>query len=133
MDRIFLGANVLFSAAYRPDAGLLRLWELDQVDLVTSRYAAEEARLNLLDEAQRRRLNKLLAKVDIIESIPSGPLPQGIKLPKKDHLILLAAIAARATHLLTGDKEHFEKYFGREIGGMLILPPAEYFKSRKAK
>jgi hypothetical protein len=30
MDRWFLDANVLFSAAYRSEAGLLRLWQLKE-------------------------------------------------------------------------------------------------------
>lgn len=47
MDRLFLDANILFSAAYRPDAGLRRLWEVPNVELVTSAYAGEEARRNL--------------------------------------------------------------------------------------
>ena len=41
MDRVFLDANVLFSAAYRQDSSLLRLWELKDVELVTSAYAFE--------------------------------------------------------------------------------------------
>jgi len=28
MDRLFLDANVLFSAVYRPNPGLLKLWKL---------------------------------------------------------------------------------------------------------
>ena len=40
--------------------------------------------------------------------------------------ILLAAIDGGATHLLTGDWEHFGPYFRQEIAGVLILPPAEY-------
>ena len=50
MDRLFLDANVLFSAAYRPNAGLLRLWRLPDVVLCTGRYALEEARTNLTEE-----------------------------------------------------------------------------------
>jgi uncharacterized protein len=52
MDRLFLDANVLFSAAYRPDAGLLQLWKLEDVALCSSHYAAEEARLNLSEGIQ---------------------------------------------------------------------------------
>lgn len=29
MDKLFLDANILFSAAYRSNAGLLRLWEFE--------------------------------------------------------------------------------------------------------
>ena len=54
MDRLLLDANVLFSAAYRPAAGVARLWELERVELLTSAYAAEEARLNLMEEDQRQ-------------------------------------------------------------------------------
>ena len=59
MDRLFLDANVLFSAAYRPSAGLLQLWKLRNVILCSSRYALEEARINLTEDAQRRRLTRL--------------------------------------------------------------------------
>lgn len=47
MDVLFLDANVLFSAAYRDDAQIARLWDLDDVELITSHYAADEARRNL--------------------------------------------------------------------------------------
>jgi hypothetical protein len=56
MDRLFLDANILFSAAYRPGTGLLRLWELKDALLCSSRYALEEARINLAEEDQRTRL-----------------------------------------------------------------------------
>lgn len=129
MDRIFLDANVLFSAAYRPNAGLTRLWQLEKVELITSDYAAQEARLNLAEKDQRVRLAKLLEKVLIITAV--APLPSGIQLPEKDQPILQAALQAQATHLLTGDKEHFGLYFGRHLGTVLVLPPAEYFERRR--
>ena len=123
MDRIFLDANVLFSAAYRTNAGLARLWQLERVELMTSDYAAQEAALNLTEKDQHARLAKLLEKVRMITEV--APLPPGVQLPKKDQPILQAALQARATHLLTGDKEHFGPYFGHRLGGVLVLPPAE--------
>jgi hypothetical protein len=66
VDRLFLDANVLFSAAYRPTRGVARLWELERVELLTSAYAADEARLNLMEEDQRQRLTKLLETVRIV-------------------------------------------------------------------
>jgi len=59
--RVFLDANVLFSAVYRGDAGLLKLWKLTDVILITSAYAATEARVNLDTDLQRQRLDRLLA------------------------------------------------------------------------
>ncbi len=126
MDRLFLDANVLFSAAYRPDAGIARLWQLNHVELLTSPYAAEEARVNLIEKDQRQRLGRLLERVRIVIGV-SG-IPPGITLPEKDRPILQAAIQAGASHLLTGDKRHFGKYFGRRYGGVLVMAPADYFR-----
>jgi len=129
MDRLFLDANVLFSAAYRPNAGLLRLWKLDKVTLCSSRYALEEARINLRDDDQRMRLDKLSEAIHLFEAAQTAR-PNGVTLPEKDLPILLAAIASRATHLLTGDIRHFGGYFGKKIEGMIIALPGEYLRAR---
>ena len=109
----------------------MRLWKLSHVQLVTSEYAAEEARINLVDGAQRHRLNKLLATIRVLPAIPSGSLPNDVVLPDKDRPILLSAIEAHATHLLTGDKDHFGRYFRRQIGGVRILSPGDYLRMRR--
>jgi len=96
---------------------------------MTSAYAAEEARLNLTQEDQRSRLAKFLEKVRMITDV--APLPAGIQLSEKDQPILQAALHARATHLLTGDKQHFGALFGHRFGGVLVLPPAAYFERRQ--
>ena len=127
MDRLFLDANVLFSAAYRPDAGLLRLWRLKGVLLCSSRYALEEARINLDEADQRTRLTKLSAAVRLFDAA-ERKLPRWVSLPDKDVPIVLAAIEARATHLLTGDVRHFGPYFGKKIAGVAIVLPGEYFR-----
>jgi hypothetical protein len=44
--------------------------------------------------------------------------------------IMLAAIEARATHLLTGDMRHFGAYFGKKIHDILIIPPGDYLRLR---
>ena len=128
MDRLFLDANVLFSAAYREDAGLARFWKL-KVVLLSSAYAVEEARFNLHDDAQRRRLAALVNGIEVISNIFLGALPDGVRLPENDRPILLSAIQSRATHLITGDKADLGRYFGRTIAGILILSPAAYLKS----
>jgi uncharacterized protein len=132
VDRIFLDANILFSAAYRPDTGLRRLWSLPGVRRVTSVYAAEEARRNLSRPKQREDLEELLGSVEVIATAPSTgqPLFSTIELPDKDQPILLAAIGAGATHLLTGDFQHFGPYYGERIEGVLILSPGDYLASR---
>jgi len=125
MDRLFLDANILFSAAYRADAGLLRFWQLKDVVLCSPHYALEEARFNVDEKAQKVRLSKLAKKLQLADAIPGLSL-QASSLPEKDLPILIAAFAARATHLITGDVRHFGQYFGKRIEGILVLPPARY-------
>src|SRR6266436_268628 len=120
MDRLFLDANVLFSAAYRSDTGLLELWKLREVVLCSSRYALEEARINLSNEVQRTRLVRLAGKVRLFDAGEREP-PHGVALPEKDVPILLAAIEANATHLLTGDIRHSGSFFGKRVEGILSL------------
>jgi len=127
MDRLFLDANILFSAAYRPGAGLLRLWQLKDVLLCSSRYALEEARINLDEADQRTRLTKLSEGVRLFDA-GQRKLPRGVFLPDKDVPIVLAAIEARASHLLTGDIRHFGPYFGKKIADITIVLPGEYLR-----
>jgi predicted nucleic acid-binding protein len=129
MDRLFLDANILFSAAYRPGTGLLRLWELKDALLCSSRYALEEARINLAEEDQRTRLTKLSGVVRLFDAA-HRKLPRGVSVPERDVPIVLAAMEARATHLLTGDILHFGPYLGRKIAGIAILLPGEYLRGR---
>lgn len=67
MDRVFLDANVLLSAAWRSEAALHRLGRLEGVELLSSGYAVEETRRNLETPAQRGRLTRLLRRVRLVE------------------------------------------------------------------
>lgn len=132
MDRLFLDANILFSAAYRPEAGLLWLWKLRAAVLCSSRYAFEEAKVNLTEGPQKRRLARLARSVQWFDATPRQ-LPGSISLPEKDRPILLAAIEARATHLVTGDVRHLGSYFDKRIEGILVVTPARYLEIRRLR
>jgi predicted nucleic acid-binding protein len=106
------------------------LWKLPGVVLYTSAYASEEARRNLLPADQRARLEDLPAQTQIVAESDT-PLPSGIRLPDKDIPILKAAIAAGATHLVTGDVKDFGRYLGQKIAGVLIVTPAEFIGSSR--
>ncbi len=144
MSRLFLDASVLFAAAYRPRAGVRCLWTWEGVELATSSYVCTEVQRNLFhagsrgltEQDKRERLSRMIALVramTIIADPPDGPLPEGITLPEKDRPILLAAIAAGATYLLTADKTHFGAYFGRVFEGVHILPPDQFIKARSPR
>ncbi len=130
MRRVFLDANVLFSAAYRDGAGLLALWNTAAIQLVSSGYAVDEARRNLDTSERRSRLERLLAAVEIVAEAPSTKLPDTVRLPAKDEPILQAALGSGATHLLTGDLRDFGHLLGRRVGGVLVQTPGEFLRSR---
>ena len=133
VGRLFLDANALFSAAYRKDAGVQRLWGLVEVELVTSAYAIEEARRNLDFAQQRSDLGELLREVRVSNLLadPAGhPEIEGSGLPGKDLPVLRAAVAAGATHLVTGDRKHFGHLLGKKVAGVLVVRPADYLKGR---
>ena len=102
MSRLFLDANVLFSAAYRPDAGVAQLWKVPGVTLVTSSYVVEEARRNLSDQEQRSRLARLLEKVEVGEAMMLPPELRGeVDLPALDSAWDLEALAVRRREMLS--------------------------------
>jgi predicted nucleic acid-binding protein len=126
---LFLDANILFSAAYREKSGILRLWEIKSVKLVSSTYAIEEARRNLDMPLQKERLDNLIVSLDRIFSFHADiELPKNITIREKDKPILLSAISARADFLITGDMRDFGKFYGQKISGVTVLPPSEYLK-----
>jgi predicted nucleic acid-binding protein len=79
--RVFLDANVLFSAAWLEDSGLARLWRVPGATLITSRYAWAEAERNLETDEQRSRLSALATSVQLgskrsrapVSATTSGP------------------------------------------------------------
>lgn len=134
MDRVFLDANVLFSAAYSEQNRLHELWQIDDVECLTSQFALMEAERNLDDVAALNRLRELARRTTILQ-VPSRfalamnlatDTGQAVELPTKDWPILLGAIEAKASHLLTGDRRHFGPLFGATVSGVLILSPGEY-------
>jgi uncharacterized protein len=131
VDHTFLDANVLFSIAYG-SPGLKRLEERAQKKdclLFASNYVIEEARRNLTNPSQLKRLETFLPKVQIIPEM-DPQLPSPLDLPEKDRPVLLAAISVRADYLLTGDITHFGKYFGKRVSGVTICLPRDYLTTR---
>ncbi len=130
--RLFLDANVIFTAAHNPAgraAAILDLARPGRSSLVTSRHAAEEARKNLaLEHAEALpRLDATLQQFDLVpEATPADvawAAEQG--LPPKDAPILAAAVATGADVLVTGDRTHFGPLFGQRLRGVLVLNPAD--------
>jgi uncharacterized protein len=131
--RVFLDANVLFTAAHNRSGKAALVVELGirgHWGLVTSEYAFEEARRNL-EIKFPGSLSTLEAFRPALKIVSFGegmncPVP----LPEKDRPIFEAAIRCKATHLLTGDRKHFGPFMNRPevTSGILIQIVAEFLQ-----
>ena len=126
--RIFLDANILFSAAKSDGAICKLLSSLSRAGhaLVADGYVLAEARRNLEHKLPHAlpALDTLGRTLEVVATAPSAStLPAGLGLPEKDKPVLLAAVAARCQALVTGDQTHFGRLFGRRISGVVIHSP----------
>jgi len=126
MIRVFLDANVLFSAAWREGSGMGQLWELANIQLVSSPYALAEAERNIQIKkpAAAERLSELASRVEI--SAVTLPLDGDYGLPEKDRPILQAAVGSGCAVLLTGDVTHFGHLIGAEAAGVRVMTVSEF-------
>ena len=136
MDRLFLDANVLFTAVHNgagKSAYLFDTLDLARWQLLSSDYAIEEARRNLAAKLPARVaiLDALIKKMTAIRQ--PARAGSSIRLPDKDQPIFLAALAGQATHLLTGDLRHFRQHMNRpkQTSGVIIQTVADYLGSLK--
>ena len=129
--KLFLDANVIFSAAHREEGrsqALVALARAGLCELLASAHALEEARRNLeLKSAGfERRLGNALEHTRVVPEAPAAVVEwaraQG--LPLKDAPILAAAVQAHADLLVTGDSRDFRHLFGRVLRGTRVVSPA---------
>ena len=132
--KLFLDANVLFTAAHNPRgkaALVIDLGKQGHWTLAASRYATEEARRNLERKFPQSLvgLNSMLEGIRLVTHRPDLPYPAA--LAEKDRPIFQAAVACGATHLLTGDMKDFGPFMNapEETSGILIQTVAEFLRS----
>ncbi len=126
--RIFLDANVLFSAA-KSDGAVRRLLALlveAGHECWADGYVVEEAQRNLVAKAPRGVpvLDALLAGMHLAAAHPHpAALEATLALPEKDRPVLAAAIRLECEGLVTGDRTHFGAFYGKTLGGVTIYSP----------
>ena len=126
--RLFLDANVLFSAAHSHGGrslGLFRLARTGRCTLIASKHVVEEARRNLAAKSSKS-LDDFLRLQEELETVAEAPLKLvtwagGHGLPANDAPVLAAAVVGRADLLVTGDRTHFGHLFGRVVGGVRVV------------
>lgn len=128
--KVFVDANVLFSAAYSQKGKAFDLLS-SGIQIVTSDYAMDEAKRNLGVKrvAALENLDKLMQKIEVVTSIQRDSCP--IDLPDKDQPIFLAAMKSKATHLLTGDIKDFGPHMNQptKSEGIVIQTVADFLNS----
>jgi predicted nucleic acid-binding protein len=126
--KLFLDANVIFSAAHRDEGrsqDLVALARGGWCELLASAHALEEARRNLeLKSAGfERRLEQALEHTMVVAEAPVALVEwaQAQGLPLKDAPILAAAVHAHADVLVTGDRRDFGHLFGHALRGTRVV------------
>lgn len=132
--RLFLDANILFTAAHNPkgkarlviELGIQGYWEL-----FSSPYALEEARRNLERKFSHtlNDLGTLQHGISLVGHHADLAFPE--RLAQKDQPIFQAALACRATHLLTGDLRDFGPFMNQPENtfGICIQTVAEFLNN----
>jgi predicted nucleic acid-binding protein len=126
--RIFLDANILFSAAKSAGA-IRRLLELLRGaghECWVDGFVIAEARRNLELKAPSSLmvLDQLLPSLRVAAIQVRDPeLDRELPLVEKDRPILAAAIQLHCDALVTGDRTHFGELYGRSIRGVTIHSP----------
>jgi uncharacterized protein len=129
--RLFLDANVLFSASLSPEGAASNLFAFagaGACELVSSAFVVAEVARNLRVKAPEAvdRGKGLIASVGIVAEADARLVDRiAVPLPAKDRPILAAAVGCRAAVLVTGDRRRFGPLFGRAFGGTVVLSPRE--------
>ena len=138
MLRAFLDANVYFAGSASPTGGsalILQLILKGHIEATASRLVLREAERNL----RRKRPPKDLkafheflkhAKLRVIRTPPEAAWKpyEGIIHPK-DVPVLAAAVASKATYLITLDRRHFmAKTMTGKVPGLIILTPGDFLR-----
>ena len=126
--RIFLDANILFSAA-KTDGAVRRLLALVAEaghECHADTYVVEEARRNLALKSPDNLpdLDRLVRRIQVAQVRPDvAEAAAAHSLPEKDRPVLAAAMQLGCQVLVTGDRTHFGPLYGKTIGGVKIHSP----------
>ena len=102
--------------------------------LLTSEYVVAEVRRNMAVKCPSALpvLDGLLSGISVDPAGSPALYPEG--LAEKDRQVFQAALASRATHLLTGDLKHFGFCMNRPdiTFGIVVQTVAEFLESVRA-
>ncbi len=130
--RVFLDANILFTAAYNPQGLAFHFIDqahLQAIKLIMSDYALEEARLNIVKKAPEQSpfFEKLLKRIEVVDVVCDMDV-NSLKLPSDDVPILQGALKSECSFLISGDKKAFGKWINKkdQTFGITIISLREF-------
>jgi len=126
--RVFLDANILFSAAKTDGAVRRFLKQLIEAGhtCVADDYVVAEARRNLMRKGAQEVavLEALLPRLELAAAVAGADSVREVAwLPPKDRPVLASANRQRCDALLTGDRSDFGSGYGRIFAGVAIHSP----------
>lgn len=134
--RVFLDANILFSAALTAGAVRRLMHDLHAVGcvLVADGYVWEEARRNLMfrDCAAVAELHALVPLIELHTGVAretgvpgrdAGVPVKRAELSETVQPVITAAVGLGSSVLITGDGRHFGTFLGCTVGGVRIMSP----------
>ena len=138
MLRVFLDANVYFAGSASPTGGsalILQLILKGRIEATASRLVLREAERNLRQKRPPKDLKAFHqflkhAKLRVIPTPPETAWKpyEGVIHPK-DVPVLAAAVASKATYLITLDRRHvMTKAVSDKAPGLVILIPGDFLR-----
>lgn len=137
MIKVFLDANIFFSASYSSKGGsfqILRLAEKNKISIFTSTLAIKEAERNLQRKASDEALYRFYNFLDDIDlkfikvNRPLSKAKFGKITGEKDAPILAAALESKALFLVTLDRKHLLNIKTSKLGNLKVVTPGEFIE-----
>lgn len=139
MDKLFLDANILFTATYSSSGAsrvIFELAERKKVVIFSSKYAIKEAQVNILNKIGENHFPLFYKLISILHGVDKKvPLESEMEkyktiIVKKDIPILLSALELKVDYLITLDKRDFKNDKIKSANfPFAILQPGEYLKN----
>jgi predicted nucleic acid-binding protein len=129
--RIFLDANILFSAAKTDGAihALVARLRAAKHECWVDGHVVDEARRNIIAKTPERlpQFEDVIARVNVSTVVAAIAPAETRGLPDQDRLVVAAAAALNCDALVTGDRTHFGRLYGRRVAGVRIYSPRSLY------
>lgn len=140
MDKLFLDANILFTATYSHTGASRAIFELAEkkkIIIFSSKYAIREAHVNIVNKIGETHLilfYRLISRLNDVDK--RQPVEEEMQkyrkiIIAKDIPIILSASTLEADYLITLDKKDFKNDRIRQAKfSFTILGPGEYLRQK---